>query len=278
MFSILPVVNLSASTEGASSSAVEVQTNRDNKSLLSLQIETEASTPPKQPTISQRGNQTDLEKNLLKVEKMGGSEACTPKPPMISQKANLTDSKKHQAAKKIASLVKNPSALKSKIHSQLSQVKGTKPPSSTARRLIQLYAHQTSFSFSALYWIWIFLTVLVAQNYREPKIKNPTATPNLAQEHQAIKRQKLDGGKTRQVTYPSARLLTLLQLLLLLIVLMFNVIWNDFLFFFFLFFSSKCQILNVKPQIFPHKNSSNLCPSTAKTNKEDRKVSLKVPV
>lgn len=78
---------------------------------------------------------------------MGGSEACTPKPPMISQKANLTDSKKHQTAKKIASLVKNPSALKSKIHSQLSQAKGTKPPSSTARRLIQLYVHQTSFLF-----------------------------------------------------------------------------------------------------------------------------------
>ncbi|CBI21881.3 hypothetical protein VitviT2T_017662 [Vitis vinifera] len=182
--------NGSDSTEGASS-AVERKTN-DNKSLLSLQVETEACTP-KQPTISHKENQTDL-KNL-KAEKIRGTEACTPKPPMTSQNANLTDSKKHQTAKKIASLVKNPSALKPKNHSQLSQAKG-KPPSSVRR---------------------------------DPRVKNPTTTHNLAQEYQAIKRQKLEGGKTR-------------------------------------------QILNVKPQNLPHKGSSNLCPSTAKTSKEDRKV------
>ena len=127
-------VDLSASTEGASS-AVERKTN-DNKSLQSLQVETEACTL-KQPTISHKENQTDL-KNL-KAEKIRGTEACTPKPPMTSQNANLTDSKKHQTAKKIASLVKNPSALKPKNHSQLSQAKG-KPPSSV-RRSIYFYAH-----------------------------------------------------------------------------------------------------------------------------------------
>ena len=122
---------------------MEIKTSNDNKTLLSLQVETEAASTPKQPTISHKENQTDLKKSL-KVEKIGGTEACTPKPLMTSQKANLNDSKKHQTAKKIASLVKNPSALKSKTHSQLSQAKGTKPPSS-ARRLIQLYAHLISF-------------------------------------------------------------------------------------------------------------------------------------
>ncbi|GMJ09881.1 targeting protein for XKLP2 [Hibiscus trionum] len=70
------------------------------------------------------------------------TQACTPKPLMISQKKLMSD-KKHQTAKKIASMIRNPSVLK-------------------------------------------------------PKTSN-SGTPNLALENQAIKRQKLDGGRSRQI-------------------------------------------------------------------------------
>lgn len=59
-----------------------------------------------------------------------GTEACTPKPTMTSRKGDqMTDSKKHQTAKKIASLVRNPSALKPRNQSQLSHAKSIKPSS-----------------------------------------------------------------------------------------------------------------------------------------------------
>ncbi|KAI8551584.1 hypothetical protein RHMOL_Rhmol06G0197500 [Rhododendron molle] len=144
---------------------------------------------------------------------------CTPKAStMVSGKGNnhllQADSKKEQTAKKIASsMLRNPSALKSQNRSQLSQAKSTKPAS--VRRL--------------------------DGTYRETNLKQNAATPNFGQENQAIKRQKLEGGRSR-------------------------------------------QILNIKPQILPHKSrpglissSSNLCPSTAKTRKEDRKVYVREP-
>ncbi|KDP24102.1 hypothetical protein JCGZ_25759 [Jatropha curcas] len=91
---------------------------------------------------------------------------CTPKPPVSSpKKGPVTNSKKHLSAKHIASLVRNPSALKPKSQSQSSQAKGSKPQSST----------------------------------RGINIKNTTGTPNLAQDNQAIKRQKLEGGRSRQI-------------------------------------------------------------------------------
>ena len=68
------------------------------------------------------------------------TEACTAKPLINSQKKLATD-KKHHTAKKIASMVRNPSGLKHKN----------------------------------------------------------AGTPNLALDNQAIKRQKLDGGRSRQV-------------------------------------------------------------------------------
>ncbi|GFZ05643.1 targeting protein for XKLP2 [Actinidia rufa] len=137
-------------------------------------------------------------------------DTCTPASKMVSRKDKLsqTDLKKHQTAKKIASMVRNPSALKPHNRSQLSQAKSTKPPASVRR---------------------------------ETNLKNTVATPNLAQENQAIKRQKLDGGRSR-------------------------------------------QILSLKPQTLPHKSrpglinsSSNLCSSTAKTRKEDRKIYVREP-
>ncbi|PWA78098.1 hypothetical protein CTI12_AA216930 [Artemisia annua] len=134
-----------------------------------------------------------------------GTEACTPKPPVASQKnKNMlqTESKKQQTARKIASAVKNPSVLKSKSKQQISQPKGSKTPATVRRDASQ--------------------------------VNKVGATSNLALENQAIKRQKLDGGKTR-------------------------------------------QILNVKPQILPHKarpgvvnggNSNLVTPSNDKSRKK----------
>lgn len=50
-----------------------------------------------------------------------GAEFCTPKPLMPSQKG--ADSKKQQTAKKIASIIKNPSALKPKNQLKSAQAK-----------------------------------------------------------------------------------------------------------------------------------------------------------
>ncbi|KAL3509324.1 hypothetical protein ACH5RR_028725 [Cinchona calisaya] len=138
-----------------------------------------------------------------------GTEVCTPAPTTNSgrNKSLQTDSKKHQTAKKIASMLRNPSALKPKHQSQQSQAKSIKP----------------------------------ASVRKDTYVKSTVETPNFPQENQAIKRQKLEGGKSR-------------------------------------------QILNVKPQNLPHKtraglisSSSNLCLSSAKTRKEDRKLYVREP-
>ncbi|EYU42139.1 hypothetical protein MIMGU_mgv1a002029mg [Erythranthe guttata] len=127
---------------------------------------------------------------------------CTPAP----QKQN--ENKRVQTAKKIASILRNPSAINSKKQLPKSQVKSTKP----------------------------------ASVRRDPNAKNIVGTPSFAHENHAIKRQKLDGGKTR-------------------------------------------QILTInKPLNLPHKtrsgilsNTSNVCPSNAKTSKADRKMYVREP-
>lgn len=54
------------------------------------------------------------------------TEACTPKPPLqLSQGGKSMDLKKQQTARKIASLVRNPSALRPKNQSQSSQAKNS---------------------------------------------------------------------------------------------------------------------------------------------------------
>ncbi|KAI4333942.1 hypothetical protein L6164_018690 [Bauhinia variegata] len=93
-----------------------------------------------------------------------GKDASTPNPPMASQKtASATNSKK-QAAKKIAALIKNPSAMKTKPSAM-------KNPS----------AMKTKAQIEA------------------SAMKSTTGTSHFAQENQAIKRQKLEGGRTRQI-------------------------------------------------------------------------------
>ncbi|CAN6876780.1 unnamed protein product [Brassica oleracea var. botrytis] len=98
------------------------------------------------------------------------TEACTPKPPLQSSHGGKSmDLKKQQTARKIASLLRNPSALrpKNQPHSS-SQLKGT---------------NQKSVK-------------------RETSPKNIAGTTSLIQDNQAIKKQKLDDGKSRQILNP----------------------------------------------------------------------------
>ncbi|KAJ8556147.1 hypothetical protein K7X08_022905 [Anisodus acutangulus] len=95
---------------------------------------------------------------LVSVQQQSNvEEVSTPAPPTISQKSDQkTDSKKRQTAKKIASILRNPSQLK----------KSSNPASAR----------------------------------KQPITKSAVGTHNhLAQENQAIKRQKLEGGKSRQI-------------------------------------------------------------------------------
>ncbi|KAK4344651.1 hypothetical protein RND71_034827 [Anisodus tanguticus] len=107
--------------------------------------------------------------NLVSVQQQSNvEEVSTPAPPTISQKSDRkTDSKKRQTAKKIASILRNPSVLKSKAHLQQSQFKKSSDPASARK---------------------------------QPITKSAVGTPNhLSQENQAMKRQKLEGGKSRQI-------------------------------------------------------------------------------
>ncbi|XP_021842729.1 protein TPX2 isoform X2 [Spinacia oleracea] len=135
-------------------------------------------------------------------------DVCTPKPPALSSKGGRTTTqlKKPQTAKRMASAIKDPTASKSKMQSHTKSAK----PAGCLRR-------DTS------------------------NLSSSTGTPNFVQENQAIKRQKLEDGKTR-------------------------------------------QILNIKPPNLLHKtrpgvntSSSNLCSTTAKTSKEDRKIYARDP-
>ncbi|KAJ0448270.1 putative TPX2 central domain-containing protein [Helianthus annuus] len=93
-----------------------------------------------------------------------GEEACTPKASQKNKNMLQTESKKQQTARRIASALKNPSTLESKNQTQ---AKCTKTPS-TVRR----------------------------DTNRTNKV---CGTLNFAQENQAVKRQKLEEGKTRQI-------------------------------------------------------------------------------
>ncbi|KAG7011981.1 Protein TPX2, partial [Cucurbita argyrosperma subsp. argyrosperma] len=97
------------------------------------------------------------------------NDVCTPLPTLSTckgeQRTKGATSKKHEAARKIASMVKNPSALKARSQLKSSQIKNVKPNSVK----------------------------------REANVKNTCGTSSLAQENQPIKRQKLDGGLSRQI-------------------------------------------------------------------------------
>ncbi|KAG8386856.1 hypothetical protein BUALT_Bualt03G0192500 [Buddleja alternifolia] len=140
----------------------------------------------------------------LSIEEVvrGAEVCCTPTP-----QKQTTENNKVQTAKKIASMLRNPLAINSKKNQlQKSQAKSTKPASVNRRR--------------------------------DANGTNVVGTPNFAHENHAIKRQKLDEGKSRQI-------LTI----------------------------NKPSNLPHKTRTGIINSTSNLCPSsTAKTRKEDRKM------
>ncbi|KAB1209897.1 Protein TPX2 [Morella rubra] len=144
-------------------------------------------------------------KLISKSSAQEGTSACTPMPTMNSQKGNrMTDSKKPQTTKKKSSLVRNQSALNPKSQLQSSQARSIKPSCVES----------------------------------DPDVKN---SDNFALENQAIKRQKLEAGRTRQIL---------------------NV---------------KPQHLPHKSKLGLTSGTSSLCSSAAnKTNKEDRKMKPKL--
>ncbi|KAK9664745.1 hypothetical protein RND81_14G064700 [Saponaria officinalis] len=152
--------NLNKSTPGGKTNEIltdKVYVEKESCKLSSEQLS------KKDESISERHDTNDNKESVTSTLQ----EVCTPKPPTVVEKGcqASTVSKRQQTAKKIASALKNPSALKSKVQSHLSHSKSVKPAS--IRR--------------------------DASNK-----KSSVGTPNLVQENQAIKRQKLDNDKTRQ--------------------------------------------------------------------------------
>ncbi|KAE8669712.1 Protein TPX2 [Hibiscus syriacus] len=143
----------------------------------------------------------DEEKSKSTVQVV--TEACTPKPLMISQKKLVSD-KKHQTAKKIASTIRNSSVLKPKtgnvgtpnlsLESQSTVQVETeactpKPLMNSHNKLVSDKKHQTAKTIAS---------TIRNSSVLKPKTGN-VETPNLALESQAIKRQKLDSGRSRQI-------------------------------------------------------------------------------
>ncbi|KAL2245824.1 UNVERIFIED_CONTAM: Protein TPX2, partial [Sesamum indicum] len=143
----------------------------------------------------------DNASSSLPMEAVQGADVCTPAP------QKQIENKKAQTAKKIASMLKNPSAMNSKNRLQKSQV-NNKP----------------------------------ASVRRDTNVKSIVGTHNFAHENHAIKRQKLEGGKSRQI-------LTV----------------------------NKPLNLPHKTRTGIISSSSNFCSSTAKTRKEDRKMYIREP-
>ncbi|XP_068654038.1 protein TPX2-like isoform X2 [Aristolochia californica] len=110
------------------------------------------------------------------------TEACTPlAQPASSRRPPLPSSSKNQTAKKIASLVRNPSALKLKNESQL-------PSDKSARSVKPKRASSLSTDKRSV------------NKMRCPgSAAKSTAAAEIALENQAIKRQKLDEGRSRQI-------------------------------------------------------------------------------
>ncbi|XP_017254239.1 protein TPX2 isoform X1 [Daucus carota subsp. sativus] len=140
------------------SSAIEI-TSKDKETLCTQGNESAIAKAPS-PSVKVAEEAHTLSSKV-------GPEACTPKP-QISQKCKQpqTDSKKQMTARKIASMVRNPSLLKAKTQPKISsQAKSNKPESAR----------------------------------RNNNFMNKLCTPNFAQENQPIKRQKLDAERSRQI-------------------------------------------------------------------------------
>ncbi|XWS54156.1 hypothetical protein CRYUN_Cryun10bG0065100 [Craigia yunnanensis] len=157
----------------------EIANDSKDKEKVGTVCAQENGSAPTEKTHSNGPGDKKKSKSSVQVE----TEACTPNPLVNSQKKLVSD-KKHHTAKKIASMVRNPSVLKPRN----------------------------------------------------------AGTPNLALENQAIKRQKLDGGRSRQIL------------------------------------NAKPHNLLHKSKLGLTSGSSNLCSSTTKTsNKLERKVYVREP-
>ncbi|MCE2056107.1 hypothetical protein HAX54_044055, partial [Datura stramonium] len=134
--------------------------NKPAAKVLSSDVKEEA-TPNEEIVVELNGSLPNPES----VEKQPTSqEICTPRPPPTMSKKidpRKTDSNNQKTAKKISSLLRNPSALKSKTL----PVKSANP-SSMRKQAIMTSA---------------------------------VGTPNFGQENQAIKRQKLESGKAKKI-------------------------------------------------------------------------------
>ncbi|KAL1555614.1 protein TPX2-like isoform X1 [Salvia divinorum] len=203
------------SSENASNSAHESAPKPLNQTLHKATVistetteevqtrkEIEKTTPNAESSCSQE-KQNIAQGSPKEAAVQGPEICCTPAP----QKQR--DDRKHQTAKKIASMLRNPSAISSKKQLPKSQAKSAKP--SSVRR-------DTNGN------------------------KNVVGTPNFAHENRAIKKQKLDGGKSRQI-------LTV----------------------------NKPSNLPHKTRAGMVSSSSSFCPATAKTCKEDRKMYVREP-
>ncbi|XP_042011043.1 protein TPX2-like [Salvia splendens] len=200
------------SSESASNSAQESAPTLHKATAISTEAtqdvrtckEIEKTTTPNAESSCSHEKRNIAQGSVPKEAAVRGPEiCCTPAP----QKPR--DDRKLQTAKKIASLLKNPSAISSKKQLPKSQANSAKP--SSVRR-------DTNAN------------------------KNIVGTPNFAHENQAIKRQKLDGGKSRQI-------LTV----------------------------NKPLNLPHKTRTGMVSSSSSFCPATAKTHKEDRKMYVREP-
>ncbi|XP_068656358.1 protein TPX2-like [Aristolochia californica] len=144
------------------------------------------------PSEDSGNNQKDnrfLPENSSKMP--ATEEACTPLvQPVSSRRPPLPSSSKNQTAKKIASLIRNPSALKPKNESQI-------PSDKSARSVKPKHTSLLSADKKSV------------NGMRCPKsVANSTAATEIAQENQAIKRQKLDGGRSRQILNVKNHVLT----------------------------------------------------------------------
>ncbi|PHT76675.1 Protein TPX2 [Capsicum annuum] len=147
-----------------SSEVKEEVTPNENKpaaNVLSSEVKEEVT-----PNDAIRGELDSSLPNPESVEKQPTSqEICTPRPPPPPTSKKIdprkTDSNNQKTAKKISSMLRNPSALKSKtLH-----VKSSNPASVRKQAIM----------------------------------RNAAGTPNFGQENQAIKRQKLESGKAKQI-------------------------------------------------------------------------------
>ncbi|CAN1351407.1 Protein TPX2 [Linum perenne] len=144
-------------------------TEADQNPKAAASGSSDSQTQASQPSEAREEEAANKEnKSCLENMQVKEQVCCTPKQPVNnSQKGGvLTDSKKNQSARHIASLIKNPSVLKSKSRAQTSKAKSVKPSS-----------------------------------VKKGNVKTPDGVRALAlaHENQAIKRQKLEDGKSRQI-------------------------------------------------------------------------------